>query len=350
MADVDFFVDVMVSGAILGVGLTDSPAEVARVLGGDFVEDRERLRLRRDYGLVEVFWARRSGSEGWQPDGFTVQAHRLASITVAETFVHRYGAFGRRLRFARLNAELDRLGYHLQEITKPVDAGYRRFWLAESRTSLVVTTSASAQVDVGDVWSISAPHPPEAVAADRLSGQRHTVRDGLSHLLRLNEHQRERWLDRRQPAQQDRANWWLYLLLVIDDQLHNQPGQQTQWAGLKFWLLRQGCDRAVFTQAETADRLAYSRLRLRRAGVDSAVLPPADEVVRACLDAIPAGLYEVAVLDDRRDLRHLDMTQMRQSRQARTLVSAAQWHLDDVQDPHLAARLREWIDIKPHLV
>jgi hypothetical protein len=320
------------------------------MLDGDFVEDRERVRLRRDYGLVEFFWARWSGSEAWQPSGFTVQAHRLASITVTETFVHRYGAFGRRLRFTQLNAELDRLGYHLQEITEPADTGYRRFWLAESRTSLVVATSASAQVDAGDVWSISAPHPPEAVAADRLSGQRHAVKDGLVHLLRLQEHQRGQWLDRRQPAPQDRANWWLYLLLVIDDQLDNQPGQQTHWAELKFWLLRQGRDRAVFTQAETADKLAYSALHLRRAGVDPAVLPSADEVVRACLDAIPVGLNEVAVLDDRRDLRRLDITHMRQSRHAKTLVSAAQWHLDDVQDAHLAARLREWIDIKPRLV
>jgi hypothetical protein len=80
------------------------------------------------------------------------------------------------------------------------------------------------------------------------------------------------------------------------------------------------------------------------------VLPSADEVVRACLDAIPVGLNEVAGLDDRRDLSRLDTTQMRQSRQAKTLVSAAQWHLDDVQDAHLAARLRERIDIKPRLV
>lgn len=32
MAGLDFFVDVVVSGAVLGVGLTDSPDEVARTL------------------------------------------------------------------------------------------------------------------------------------------------------------------------------------------------------------------------------------------------------------------------------------------------------------------------------
>lgn len=54
--------------------------------------------------------------------GFTMQAHRLASITVTEALVRRYGPFGRKLRFTHLNAEFDRLGYHLQEITGQADA------------------------------------------------------------------------------------------------------------------------------------------------------------------------------------------------------------------------------------
>ena len=156
VVDLDFFVDVLVSGAVLGVGLTDSPDNVARVLGGDFAEDRNRAVMRRDYGLVEFSWARWPGSDSWHATGFTVQAHRLASITVAEAFVHRYGPFGRHLRFTRVNAELDRLGYHLQEITDQADAGYRRYWLAESCISLLVATSGYQEfIDAGDVWSIS---------------------------------------------------------------------------------------------------------------------------------------------------------------------------------------------------
>lgn len=140
MADLDFFVDVVVSGAVLGVGLTDSPDEVARTLGGDFAEDQNRVVMRRDYGLVEFSWARRPGSDSWQATGFTVQAHRLTRITVIDALVQRYGPFGRQLRFTQLNAELDRLGYHLQEITDQADADYRRYWLAESRISLLVAT------------------------------------------------------------------------------------------------------------------------------------------------------------------------------------------------------------------
>ena len=89
---------------------------------------------------------------------------------------------------------------------------------------------------------------------------------------------------------------------------------------------------------------------MRRAGVELAVLPSADDIVRVCLDALPVGLNEVAMLDDRREFSGLDRTQMRYLRQAKNLVSAAQQHLDGVQDERLAAQLREWIDIKPRLV
>ncbi|MEV0431446.1 hypothetical protein [Micromonospora sp. NPDC050495] len=351
MAGLDFFVDVVVSGAVLGVGLTDSPDEVARTLGGDFAGDRGRAVMRRDYGLVEFSWARHPGSGSWQAAGFTVQAHRLASITVNDALVQRYGPFGRQLRSTQLDAGLDRLGYHLQEITDRTDADYRRYWLAESRISLLVaTTGHQGLVDAGDVWSISAPHPPELVAARRLGGQRQSVKDGSVHLLRLDEDQRRQWLDRRQPGPRERVNWWLYLLLVIDQQLRDQSGWRAEWAELKLWLLWQGRARAVFSEAESAEKLAYFAADLRRSGIGLAVLPSADYIVRACLDAIPVGLNEAATLADRRELGGLDRTQMRHTRQAKNLVSAAQWHLDAVLDTHLAAQLREWIDIKPRLV
>jgi hypothetical protein len=181
-------------------------------------------------------------------------------------------------------------------------------------------------------------------------GRRQAVKDGLFHLLRLDEHQRGRWLDRRQPAPNERANWWLYLLLVIDQQLDGQSSRQADWAELKLWLLRQGRARAVFTEAASAEKLAYFAMNMRRAGINLAVLPSADEIVRACLDALPVRLNEVTMLADRRDLSGPDRTQMRQSRQAQILVSAAQWHLDEVQDARLASQLREWIGVKPFLV
>jgi hypothetical protein len=181
-------------------------------------------------------------------------------------------------------------------------------------------------------------------------GRRQAVKDGLVDLLRFDEHRRGRWLDRRQPAPNERVNWWLYLLLVIDQQLTGQSSRQADWAELELWLLRQGQARAVFTEAESAEQLAYFTLKMRRAGISLAVLPSADEIVRACLDALPVRLNEVAMLADRRGLRGLDRTHMRQSRQAKKLISAAQWHLDQVQDARLASELSEWIGVKPQLV
>lgn len=279
-----------------------------------------------------------------------MQAHRLASITVVDELVNRYGQFGEHLRFAQLNAELDRLGYRLQEITGGGDVGYRRYWLAEPRISLLVAATSDGLTDAGDVWSISAPHPPELVAAGKLGAQRRAVKDGLVHLLRLDEYRRGHWIERRQPAPPDRVNWWLYLLVAIDQQLGDRPAARVEWVELKLWLLEQGRVRTVFTEVDSAERLAYFVLKMRRARVASAMLPSADAVVRACLDAIPVALHEVAMLADRQELCGLDRTRMLHSRQARNLVSAAQWHLDEIEDQHVAAQLREWIDIKPRLV
>ncbi|WP_156313252.1 hypothetical protein [Micromonospora sp. HK10] len=241
MADLDFFVDVVVSGALLGVGLADSPDDVARALGSDLAEGCDRVAMRRDYGLVEFYWARRDRSHPWHASSFTVQVHRLASIDVTGALVQRYGPFGRQLRFARLNAELERLGYQLEKITQEADAGYRLYWLAESRMSLAVATTPHGElIDAGDVWSISAPHLPETVSAAGLGEQRQAIKDGLTHLLRLGHSQRRDWLDRRQPAPRERVNWWLHLLLVIDQQLRHQPSRRPDWVALKLWLLHQG--------------------------------------------------------------------------------------------------------------
>ncbi|WP_214109242.1 hypothetical protein [Acrocarpospora catenulata] len=350
MADLDFFIDVVVSGAVLGVGLSESPHDVTCTLGSDYLEDRSHGRMRRDYGLVEFFWERRSESDPWLATGFTVQTHRLESVEVAEELIRRYGLLDRQLRFAQLNAELERLGYRLEEITGNTDLDYRQYWLAESRISVVTTGSCGESMDTGSVWSISAPHPPEAVVAVRLGAKRQAIKDGLAHLLRLGDHERQRWLDRRQPEPSGRVNWWLYLLLVVDSYLSDRPRRRPDWVELRLWLLDQGRVRRVFTQAEFAEKLAYFVVGMRSKGVELALLPSADDVVRACLDAIPVGLDRIVMLDDRRDLRKLDITQMRQSSKAKQLVRAAQLHLDGVQDERLAGELRKWIDVKPRLV
>jgi hypothetical protein len=136
---------------------------------------------------------------------------------------------------------LGRLGYQLKEITGAADRpDCRRFWLAESQVAvLVAATGGEGRVAAGDVWSISAPLRPESMAARDLGVGRQAVKDGLAHLLRLDDADRGAWLDRRQPAAAERANWWLYLLVVIDGQIAGQPGPRPEWVALKLWLLGQ---------------------------------------------------------------------------------------------------------------
>jgi hypothetical protein len=216
---------------------------------------------------------------------------------------------------------------------------------------IVAATGWEGRLAAGDVWSIDAPWRPESIAAADLGVDRQAVKDGLTHLLRLGAADRAAWLDRRQPPSRDRANWWLYLFLVIDGQLAGRPEHRPTWAALKLWLLQQASARAVFTPAECAMKMAYFVADVRR--MDPALaetLPSAADVVSGCLEALPVGLDDVALLDDRRDLRRLDLTRMRHSRQARTLVSAAEWHLAHVDDEKIADRLRQWLTVKSRLV
>jgi hypothetical protein len=347
-----FFVDVVASGAVLGVGVGDSPEAVAAVLGDDFAEDAGRLRLRRDYGLVEFHWDRRATAEDWHATGFGVQVHRLMSREVAPAeLVRRYGRFGERLRFEHLVGGLARIGYQLADITGDSDRpGWMRYWLEEARVCVTVTTVPWGKLQAGDVFAIHGPFPAEIVAAGSLGMQRQATKDGLRHLLRLDPAGRDEWLERRQPVSGQRVNWWLYLLLVAGSQIAGQPAQRRDWVQLSLWLLDAGHARDVFTDADYAERLAYFALDMRRRAAIEADLPSADHIVRVCLQAIVVSPEQAAIRQPGQDLASVDPHLLRASRQAKNLVTAAQWHLDLVADQQLAARLREWIAVKPRVV
>lgn len=281
-----------------------------QALGDGYLDDERSTTLLRDYGLVEFFWHRRSRSQPWYPSGFTVQVHRLGAVDVDPGLVDRYGPLGVRLRYRDLVDELQRLGYQLEEITQ--DAGgpeYRRFWLAESRVCVTVAATEWQRQDAGDVWSISGPYPPSTVAAAEVGASRQAVKDGVTHLLQLGDVERVGWLDRRQPPPGDLATWWLYLFLVIDQQVRDRPDRVAEWVALKVWLLRRAEATGVFAAAACAEMTAYFLLGVRREHPEVLDrLPSADEVVRACLHAIPVTVDEVALLADGRDLHRLDLT------------------------------------------
>jgi hypothetical protein len=171
----------------------------------------------------------------------------------------------------------------------------------------------------------------------------------LDQLLRSGEDARRRWLDHRQPGPPE-ANWWLYLLLLIDERWEHRPAERPAWAQLKIWLLGQAGLRSALGKGEVAERTAYYVAQMRDAGLAALSLPSADIVVRACLDAIPVSVEHVTVLTDRQNLHALERQEMLDSRRAKNLLNAAERHQADLDDPDLADRFRAWLAIKPGLV
>lgn len=255
-----------------------------------------------------------------------------------------------RARFGDVSSGLTRLGYRLEEITEGHDRpDWRRFWLAETEVSVTVAAAPVTGLEADDVYAVHGPYRTQAVASTAMAARRQSIRDGLEHLLRLTDDEREAWLDRRQPPAPDRVNWWLYLLLVIGGRIQDRPGQDPAWISLRLWLLDRGRARGVFGRVRYAEDLAYFTLRMRRSGAAYACLPSADDVVRACLSAIPVTMEQAAVRDGDGNLTTHDRTRLQRSREAKRLISAAHWHLDAVADRELVGQVRQWEEMKPYL-
>ncbi|MFE4920371.1 hypothetical protein [Streptomyces sp. NPDC056661] len=169
-----FYMDVVTTGTVLGVGPGASPDRVTRALGSGFGENIFGNRsMCRDYGLAEFFWDRDSVHHPWSGHHFTLQVHRLASrdrTLVNETLRARYGRFTPRLRFEKLQRLLERRGVPLLEIPEiPANAPYfRTFWQPDSHVAVsVIGTygeySTPDQLRVGDVYKILAPMAAEEV-------------------------------------------------------------------------------------------------------------------------------------------------------------------------------------------
>jgi hypothetical protein len=137
---------------------------------------------------------------------------------------------------------------------------------------------------------------------------------------------------------------------VNEDHLRTVRATHREWVQLSLWLLDAGRVRAVLTDAHYAEKRAYFALDMRCTAAIDADLPSADDIVRACLQAIQLAPEQAAIRQAGQDLASIDPGLIRASRQAKNLVSAARWHLDLVADEQLAGHLRDWIRAKPRLV
>lgn len=174
-----FYMDVVTTGTLLGVGPADSPDRVTEALGSSFGENRfGEGSMFRDYGLAEFFWERTSGSsDPWKGHHVTLQVHRLAyrdSGLVNAAVRARYGRFTYRLRFDKLRRLLERRGVPLVEIPAyPCDAPYLRTFLQPGSRVAVSVIGAHGEYStpdnlrVGDVYNIQTSMTREDEAARR---------------------------------------------------------------------------------------------------------------------------------------------------------------------------------------
>ena len=94
MTDIDFYVDMLTSGMVWGVGPGSTADEIEDALGESFVDDVRKQRMRRDYGLVE-FQFNRVKSD-WVCFGVSVQIHRVLDAgakIIPPVLADNYGAF-----------------------------------------------------------------------------------------------------------------------------------------------------------------------------------------------------------------------------------------------------------------
>ncbi|MFD6274400.1 hypothetical protein ACFWFI_02205 [Streptomyces sp. NPDC060209] len=162
-----FYVHAVTTGTVLGLRPTDSPDQVAAVLGPDFAENAFERAMSRDYGLAEFHFHRARARDPWAGHHFSLQVQRLARrdrTLPGEVLRARYGSFAPRLRFEKLRRLLDRRGVPLVEIPEyPANAPhYRTFWQPGSRTAVSFVAvhgeySTPGGLRVGDVYSIQAP-------------------------------------------------------------------------------------------------------------------------------------------------------------------------------------------------
>lgn len=155
MTDLDLYVEAAtraeVAGAILGVDVS----QWGEALGDDCVEDVRKSRMRRDYGLIEIFFERHAAT--WRSTGLSLQIHRLnqGESVVPAALSRQYGNFRSQVKFEDLRNSILQAGSDVEELERV--GGHRHYKLPRSNASIYVVDEADSGLPVayGNVWSIN---------------------------------------------------------------------------------------------------------------------------------------------------------------------------------------------------
>jgi hypothetical protein len=146
VSGLDFFVDLTITGTVLGLDHTSDVATVRSVFGepGQVISAHSMLI---DTGLVEFGWSRAGAHQDWSVSYFGAQAHRLPLLTekslVGSALVERYGKFPSRLDIEELRAAVSARGGTLDE-RPTANTGYVELWSPVSRISVLAAMDPAA--------------------------------------------------------------------------------------------------------------------------------------------------------------------------------------------------------------
>lgn len=155
----DFYLDAILTGKILGTGIGDSPGVMQEQLGSDYLDDLYEGIKRRDYGLVEFSF---QNENGWVCRGISIQVHRLSgggADLVPESVLARYGEFDRYVELEGLISGLRSRNIDESMIQRVVVRGFDEVRIASCHAVAYAVNDTNCKrglkPGIGDVWTIS---------------------------------------------------------------------------------------------------------------------------------------------------------------------------------------------------
>lgn len=138
MTALDFFIDFAVTGRVEGVGLNSKPDDWSEHLGAGYVDDKRKNQMRRDYGLVELGFAR--VERAWRCAAISIQAHRLwrDANNVPPKLRRRYGVFPRTIQFEEMRKRLRALDHEPRLIDDQQSSDHERYYVPETKILIYV--------------------------------------------------------------------------------------------------------------------------------------------------------------------------------------------------------------------